>query len=708
MRTQRRQPAVLLKGAATTPTLPSIVVSFGLQYANMQSQAQVEPEVFCYLSAPVKGPGVDVALPLDDPQRVTQVSLESYLPSGELLPADTEICFFATGKRPNEMGAACRVPAGIGRVSLALLAKHVHNSIELVVPLLVPSDGNRETGRLKLSTTTKQVQIASSIRWSSDPAAAAIAAIARIGAAQQQNQKEEPEKRTPVEQEMVDYIEDIMRTGMAMPNRWAETSNVRIPIYYGDFGMTKISAPLPAAAYFICQVPESNLRFWTEALDDVLKRKGLVTHDLDRMTLQEQADVMVTINCRLTWALDYIADINDGNRRAVKAAAGFIGKLQSLCSILCSSHGAGATVARPYNVALVDNGENFNEAGRCGCGDCEDVSRFTGAQVFPAFLAADFTGHRHLKRLQEIGHQYVVMMSLDSVMGASVGDGKRKMGAHLKSNFFPAKWLKSRMDKAAGDLKPAKVGGRYGAIGEAVAGQRDLPWKPFAPWADELEVLIAEGTGPYEPRDMAVDHLHNTRVAVGQAVPTMDQIMKHPLVHVKGQDSGFFLGSMEGFTSYFFELGANVGGFWIGETRPGSLTMTRGVSFADLVNKSDNISVLAHPPLSDAVMAHVKHSLRIAVPPRPLILTEAGMAAQPKNCAKLDELAAFATKLGRSISQASGDPAPYFVREHQLTDKAMNAIKDEIQRSQSIAGLSYVVEHVTDWCHLYRTGVFVK
>lgn len=688
--------------ATTTATRNSIVVSFGLQYANQQSQAQVDPEVFCYLSQPVKGCGVDVSLPLDNSKEVTQVRLESYLPLGAQLPADTELCFFATGMRPNEFGALCRVPSGIARVSLALLATHARESIELVVPLKVPSDQNRVTGHLKLSTTAKQVQIASGIRWSSDPVPVARkiaqqiadeALVARIAGADVAKAME-ASKRSPVEQEMVDYIEGVIRTGLAMPNTWGETNNVRIPIYYGDYGMINQAAPLPAAAYFICQVPESNLRFWTEGLDDVLKRKGLVVHDLDRMTLQEQADVMVTLNCRLTWALDYIADINDGNKRAVRATPGFIG----------------ATVARPYNTALVDNGENFSEAGRCGCGDCEDLSRFTGAQVWAAFLAADFHTVPSLKRLQEIGHQYVVIMSLDSVMGAAVGDGKRKMGAHLKSNYLPAKWLKSRMDKAAADLRPL-VGAKYGHVGEAVKGQAALPWKPFAEWADQLEVLIAEGTGAYEPRDWQNDPLHNARVAVGQAMPTMDQIMKHPLVHIKGSESGFFLGSMEGFTSYFFEQGANVGGFWLGYTEPGCVTMTRGVSFDEIVTKSDRISVLAHPPLSDTVMAHVRNALRVAVPPKPLVLTEQGIASQSKTCAKLDELARFCSKqLGRSIAQAASEavPVPYFVRDHQLTDAAMAALKDEMQRSQRIVGVAYTVEHLTDWCHLYRTGVYVK
>ena len=231
-------------------------------------------------------------------------------------------------------------------------------------------------------------------------------------------------------------------------------------------------------------------------------------------------------------------------------------------------------MSRPYDPALVDNGENFGDSLRTGSGDCEDFGLAIGGQVFPAFLRFDFSSHRQLKRLQEIGHQYMGMMTLDNVLGAAVGDGKRKMGAHIKCNFLPAIWVKSCMDKAAADLahKATRVGSRMGSrgqgpsiIGDAIAGQAQLPWKPFAPWAKDLEVLIAEGTGPYEPRDRDVDPLRRVRASVDDSMPSLHGLKK-PLVHVKGQQSGFFLGSMEGFTSYFFELGANVGGFWLGYT----------------------------------------------------------------------------------------------------------------------------------------------
>lgn len=543
-----------------------------------------------------------------------------------------------------------------------------------------------------------------------------------------------------------------MRAEVAMPNTFEDTGNVRIPIYFGDFGMTNARAPLPAAAYFMCKVPVSNRMFWTNALDVVLSREGKTVYDVDRATLDEQSRIMADMVCLVVQGFDYIPDIVDRNKRSIKGIFNFIG----------------ANSAKPFDPALVDNGENFSDAARTKAGDCEDFTMAIGAQVFPAFLAADFEDHRQLKRLQEIATQYMAVMTLDSVMGAAVGDGKRKLGAHLKCNFFPAVFVKRQMEKAAADLsavaqaaaaqiaKRANTAGKIGrkakvedkavigmhmgqrigdsmagrpgefsvgkavaehigdtylenerieVIGEAISGQSALPWKPVAPWADQLKVIIGEGTGMYETRDRTEDPLHEARVTVDKDMPSL-RGMKKPLLHAPGARSPFFVGSMVGFTSYFFEQGGSVGGMWIGYTEPGCKTMQRGITFEELASKSERISILAHPALSAECKADCEHALRIRVPPRDLVLTPEGMAAHPVRCAKLDEISAFCSKIGRSIP-AGAQAAPYYIQTHQLTAEAMQSIKSDIQRQSHIAGLAYKLEPLTDWMSIYRVGVYV-
>jgi hypothetical protein len=603
-----------------------IDVSFAMQYANLLSPAESKPVVTCYLSVPVQGSVLDVPVPENDPNLSTRVTLEGALASGVALPRDTQVVFYATCQRKNEFGVDCEVSAGIGSAFLTDLVESGAKNTPVIVPLRMPSADNIEKGRLCIKATPKDVRIDSRIRWETTPVGSEFRRVGQQGTSEQQQQQQ-----TAQERERIEYINKVMRTEVAMPNTFADTANVRIPIYYSDFGMINAQAPLPAAAYFMCKVPKSNRLFWTNALDVVLAREGLTVHDVDRMSLDEQSRVMADINCLVVQAMDYIGDTVDHNKRSIKAVYGFIG----------------GNSARPFDPALVDNGENFGDALRTGAGDCEDFGLAIGGQVFAAFLAADFEDHQQLKRLQEIGNQYMAVMTLDSVMGAAVGDGKRKLGAHIKCNWFPSLWVKQQMDKAAADLsavaqaaaaqiaKRAITAGRVGrnvkvhervvlgmhmgkrigsrlanhpgefdtgpapdpigdaaylesdrieVIGEAISGQNTLPWKPFAPWADQLKVIIGEGTGMYETRDRAKDDLHAVRVAVDETMPSLHG-MKKPLVHSAGAPSPFFVGSMVGFTSYWFEQGANVGGMWIGYTEPGCKTMQRGITFEELATK---------------------------------------------------------------------------------------------------------------------------
>jgi hypothetical protein len=558
-----------------------INVSFGMQYANEMSQAESQPMVACYLCSPVQGSVVEVAMKENDPAFTTRVVLEGIMGSATLLPKDTEVVFYATCVRENEAGWGCRVPAGIGSVLLVDLVEVGAKSTFIDVALRMPSADWLEKGRLRLNAGAKDVRIDARIRWENSSVGGQLS---RVGAAQRSGARggggSGGQEQTPEERGRIEYINKVMRAEVAMPNTFTDTANVRIPIYYGDFGMVNPRAPLPAAAYFMCKVPASNRLFWTNALDVVLAREGHTVHDVDRMGLDEQSRVMADMICLVIQGMDYIGDVVDHNKRSIAGLYGFIG----------------ANAARPFDPALVDAGENFSDIMRTENGDCEDMGLGLGGQIFPAFLAADFEDHKQLKRFQEIANQYMAIMTLDSVMGAAVGDGKRKLGAHIKCNFLPALWVKSQMDKAAADLSAVaaaaaaqiakrattaskithKIGGggggqqvravvgmhmgrrigdtmanapgefavgaaiepqarigeaaylesdRIEVIGEAIASQSTLPWKPFAPWADQLKPIIGEGTGMYETRDRAKDELHAVRLTVDTKMPSLKVVI---------------------------------------------------------------------------------------------------------------------------------------------------------------------------------------
>jgi hypothetical protein len=748
MRKPGRQTNTTVAPPPPSEGVNKIGVSFAMQYANGLSQAESKPVINCYFSSPVHGNVLEVAVPENDSTHATRVLLEGTLGSGMLLPKDTEVVFYQTCQRKNEFTTECTMPAGIAVVPLQTLMDLGSKNTSMELTLKMPSADWLEKGKIRISMSSKEVRIDSRIQW--EAAYPGGDMYRRVGLLQ--NGQPEPEQ-TSWERARIEYINKVMRTEVAMPNTFRDTSNVRIPIYYGDFGMMNVRAPLPAAAYFMCKVPLSNRLFWTNALDVVLAREGKTVHDVDRATLDEQSRIMADMICLVIHGTDYIPDFVDRNKRTLKNVFGFIGE----------------NAARPFDPALVDNGENFSDLMRTLCGDCEDMGLGLGGQIFPAFLAANFDDHRQLKRLKEIAQQYVAVMTLDSVMGAAVGDGKRKLGAHIKCNFLPAIWVKRQMDKAAADLSAvsqaaraliakrtttaAKVGrkaavplraeigvhmgfrigdsmagspGEFSTgkavaehiaatylandcievIGEAIADQQALPWKPFAPWADQLSCIIAEGTGMYETRDRKQDALHEARITVDKDMPSL-RGMKKPLLHAAGAPSPFFVGSMVGFTSYWFEQGANVGGMWLGYTEPGCKTMQRGITFEELAAKSDHISMLAHPAFTAECKADIERALRIRIPPRDLILTPEGLAAHSVRSAKLDELAAFCKEEGRRI-QPGNMAAPFYIRDHQLTPEIMRAIKGDIRNKSSIVGIAYKLEPVTDWMCIYRTGVYVK
>ncbi len=237
---------------------------------------------------------------------------------------------------------------------------------------------------------------------------------------------------------MLAHIRSTIEAEKGFPRTFADADNVRIPIYYGDVGMLRPDAPLAAAAYFLCATPKSNRRFWTNALDTVLARQGMVVNDVDRMSRKEQAYVMADVCNFVAQAIDYIGDTADPNRRPIRGSPGFIG----------------IPAFRDYDPTRVEGAEKFGNAFRCICGDCEDLALAIGEHTCSSFLEADFSDHPQLKKLQEVGHQYIAIMTLDNVTSAAVGDqGERKRGAHLKCNFLPAIWVKECMDRAERNLK---------------------------------------------------------------------------------------------------------------------------------------------------------------------------------------------------------------------------------------------------------------
>jgi hypothetical protein len=243
--------------------------------------------------------------------------------------------------------------------------------------------------------------------------------------------------------------------------------------------------------------------------------------------------------------MDYIGDIDDLNERCIQPMPGFIG----------------SGIDRPYDPTRVVGCERFGDALRDGNGDCEDFALAIGGQIFSALIKHDFKGHPQLTRVQEIANQYIAFMTLDSVTAAAMkAEGqKRVLGAHIKCTFISAAYAKECIDRGVSNMSTSKIGleaflhgkPKFAAdvIGASIETGKNMAFKPFASWAKDLPTVIGEGTGMFQPYGVNVDPIAEERADVYR-MPSLG-FAKKTIVHKPMAHSGFFVGSMVGFTNYW-------------------------------------------------------------------------------------------------------------------------------------------------------------
>ncbi len=631
-----------------------ISVPFKLLYGCELSPKEGKPRLLCYLDSGVENEPVDIPLDMENGDREIKVTITGLVDTRRKLSVDTQLVFYVTCEKANDFGAPCRVDAGFATVPLYGMVKH-GGTFTSDLSLQLATVGNFEKGKLRMTTVSSEIRMGR-VQWDGRSAIGSS-----LGMISLRNQP-----MLNVEVEIAQNIDKVMKMGMAMPQTWKATANVRVPIYYGDVGMQR-KIPLPAAAFFLYKELPSNRLFWENNLKTVLSREGLSVHNVDGMDLVDRARVMVEICVSYAQYLDYIGDSVDPNRRFIRGPGG-----------TCSSCG------RNYDPRLVKGCERFGDAGRDLCGDCEDLGVLI-SMVFASLRKADFSDHPQLQELQRIAHQYVDFVSLDAVTSAAVeyGQVKKKIGAHMNCNFLPAPFVKECLERASPD------------------GKCTLPFRRFSKDAHELPVLVGEGTGMYECYGIR-DPIPGERNAIYRGMSSL-KFAKKPIVHEPGEPSSFFVGSLEGFTPYWFEQKLNVCGAWYGYTGPDG-GFTRGVHFTELETKSDKPTLRMHPAFSDAEMAYMRHATRIRVPPHPLYLTKEGIASHPRTNAQLDKICTVARDQGRPILVRQ-PPAPIYVRDYQLTPEIVKGITADIIRLDFVTKVTYRLESFTDLVYGYMVGI---
>ena len=699
--------------------MEKISVSFSIQYGAELSQVEEAPMVTVYMDSGVENDPVEVMLPFDKEGAVYEkvpITLMGLYDSRHPLPLYTKVCFYVTCLKPNDHGAMCRVDAGFGAINLVDMTTIPGIFSEDVTLKLYTCD-RFEKGKMRITTMPSLINLGPRIKWAVNAEGVGpsqLPTLPGIGRAvsgktfglsnglavvddvqslmaelRQMKLNDDDAEPLSVEKEAMAHIKETMEREMAMPNTDPETGNVRVPIYYGDVGMFR-RVPLPAAAFMLFQTPRSNLLFWTNIVEVCLRRDGQNVNDVLMMNTTQKARLMVESCCAVVQALDYIGDLFDQNKRFTQKVEGWL---------------KGSPDVK-YDPKRVSGCERFGDALRDGTGDCEDLALaivmiFTS--LLDAWRAGMFSANPkllYLVHLCEIALQYVPLITLDSVTAAAIKideeRGKRKLGAHMAVKFLPAIYVKECVERAT--------------------GQRCvLPFYPFSADAQDLPVLVGEGTGMFECWGIETDPISGERVCVYRNMPSLG-FAKKPIVHPPGVASTFYVGSMIALTNYWFNMPAtmnppNLGGLWLGyvgdysdpSVGPAD-TFQRGVQFIEMENKSPRMCILPQTIFSDRLMAWMRVATRIRVKPRNLYLTPQGMSAQPEVEPTLEHLVKFAASMGR-VSTVQQEPVPVYIRSHQLTPLVTKKLLSDISRLPFITDVRYQCEHLTDWAYCYRTGI---
>jgi len=452
------------------------------------------------------------------------------------------------------------------------------------------------------------------------------------------------------------YIESLMNTANKIQDTFHGTSRMRVPYDYSESGIeTTKTIPLPAVAYVMAEVPKANTYFWTNAFESIMKRDNLVPEQWHELNNAGKARATMLTVCYLTQYMDYTGDTIDTNVK-----------------------NSGAV----YNPSLVKPREDFssNLEGVKGS-DCEDDGSGI-LQTFNAYISHPFPLGKEYdiyREMQHICHQYIPPLSLDNVRGQQVSDKTENFGAHMNDNFIPIKTFQKWLNNT-------KEGRKV---------NQQLPWDHSNIDLEQTyPFLVGEGTGMYEPHGYENVLLPVMRYVYSDA-PSLSPFKK-PILHKKGEPGGFFVGSLEGYSDYFYRrANARVGmGFWYCTKNEQTGQLTRGAAYEDMMNeRDDKIAIKVQPTPPRQVIEVIEEAISRRMPPDELVLTEGKKFKETNHY--LDKIVKEINGLNRPI----GSPhlyAPVYIRPHHMNEANTQAIIRDLKAKENVWKFSYTLEKITD------------
>jgi hypothetical protein len=344
-------------------------------------------------------------------------------------------------------------------------------------------------------------------------------------------------------------------------------SRIRVPAFIGEAGLERVqNVPLPACAYAMYETPESNVECFENMFVSTLLKHGISQDEFKTLTRRDKARCLMAVSSMVAQSFPYIGDSVNRNHRDGR-----------------------------YQESLKQSCENFGDAFCTHSGDCEDLASAI-MMVHSALQRADLsqTKMEGLKELQQISKHYSMVLCLDSVTSAAVGQSAGAIGAHMNVFGIPNQYLSECIT-------------RY----NPTVARR---WPFDQRYMDAgLPVLTGEGTGLFETTSYG--DTHAAARSLINSMPGIEAFGKE-IVHKEGEDSTFYRKTLTGYTRAAYEKGSG----YIGLTFVNHKG-ERGVDFIDLENSHDGVKIAPHPLLDDEVRAICEEAVAIRVPPDPLVLT---------------------------------------------------------------------------------------
>ena len=447
------------------------------------------------------------------------------------------------------------------------------------------------------------------------------------------------------------YIGQVMQIEQQMPELYLGTEQMRVPYDYSEAGF-RFGYPMPSLTFCMAEIPKTNVKYWENVFDTVMKRDDLsFDRDWNKLNLDGKGRVVTHALAYAAQYNDYISDQVDKNING----------------------------SQRYDPSLLQGCENFGTVTEAA--DCEDDGNaINGAhQSFIQLNLAEFGNSQivasgsNLLEAQKIARGLVPVLNLDVVRGAQVKDQTVSYGAHMNVNFIPIKqfikWI------------PAEIRGQLPDIPEHIETSR---------------AYYGEGTGFCDATGY-VDPL----LATKRKVYSCGSLQKFHLPIQPDPERGFFVGSLNGYVSYFYHLGMQSPmGVWY--TTGGK----RGASYIDIMKSSKNIALKVQPFPPKRVMEVCKEANYSRLPPKELTLTQKDTTRRSKNHI-LEKIKSSVASWNRPAGDAHLK-VPVYIRPHQLTEKDATAIIGDFQRQKDIWKVDYALEEINDDTWGYRMSVWCK